>query len=359
MFIFTGAFVFIIFLSSLVPLTNWGHWSIRFFDFPRMHFIFLNVLGFYFVQQLDANLSLKLIATLMLSIALLLDLYRIFPYLPIFPKASKPARKGLSKKQKISFISVNVRQKNSNYQKLMSLVEERDPDMVLLLEADDDWVTGVAELSKTYKYSVLEPKDNTYGMLLYSKLELQDVSIKNLVDKNVISIFAKVKLASEDLIRFICLHPRPPTPAEGPSDQRDGELMKVADFISKEKQASIVAGDFNDVAWSHTTRLFLRLSGLLDPRKGRGMFNTFPAGWGWLGFPLDHVFHSKQLFISEFSKLRDIDSDHHPVFASFYLDEDHMNAQEQNEKKPKDDAESTELKKRSKDWTSPEKKPNN
>jgi endonuclease/exonuclease/phosphatase (EEP) superfamily protein YafD len=46
------------------------------------------------------------------------------------------------------------------------------------------------------------------------------------------------------------------------------------------------------VAWSCTNNLFGAISGLLELHIGRGFFQTFHSKWGWMRFPLDHVFHS-------------------------------------------------------------------
>uniref|UniRef100_UPI0025BE47A7 endonuclease/exonuclease/phosphatase family protein n=1 Tax=Aquisalimonas sp. TaxID=1872621 RepID=UPI0025BE47A7 len=77
----------------------------------------------------------------------------------------------------------------------------------------------------------------------------------------------------------------------------------------------IVAGDFNDVAWSHTTYLFKRIEGLLDPRVGRGLFNTFDTRSRLLRYPLDHVFASQHFLLVELRRLPDIGSDHFPMLV--------------------------------------------
>src|SRR5690606_11374689 len=80
-------------------------------------------------------------------------------------------------------------------------------------------------------------------------------------------------------------------------------------------ELTIVMGDLNDVAWSKTTRLFQKISGLLDPRKGRMFLSTFHASIPFMRFPLDHVFISKHFKLVELKKLPHIGSDHFPVLV--------------------------------------------
>ena len=59
------------------------------------------------------------------------------------------------------------------------------------------------------------------------------------------------------------------------SSERDAGLVVVAKSAAKTNTPTIITG--NLMAWSTITPLFRKISGLLDPRVGRSMFNTFPA----------------------------------------------------------------------------------
>jgi endonuclease/exonuclease/phosphatase (EEP) superfamily protein YafD len=107
-----------------------------------------------------------------------------------------------------------------------------------------------------------------------------------------------------------------------------------------------VAGDFNDVAWSHTTDLFIQLSGLLDPRRGRGIFNTFHAHWPLFRFPLDHVFHSNHFKLVDLRRLDEVGSDHFPVCVELQYERRAPEEQPEPEPSSKDVREAVEKVKR-------------
>jgi len=109
------------------------------------------------------------------------------------------------------------------------------------------------------------------------------------------------------------------------STDRDGEMMMVGKMAKDSKLPTIVMGDFNDVAWSETTKEFQQLSQLLDPRIGRGFYTTFNANNILLRWPLDHVFMSKDFLIDKIDKGGNINSDHFPIFASIVLQKENNN----------------------------------
>ena len=72
--------------------------------------------------------------------SIIVDIYRIYPYIPFFPVESKKL-KNFSKEDffEFSLLSANVRAKNKSYSKLLSLIDKNSPDIIFLIEANQDW----------------------------------------------------------------------------------------------------------------------------------------------------------------------------------------------------------------------------
>jgi endonuclease/exonuclease/phosphatase (EEP) superfamily protein YafD len=100
-------------------------------------------------------------------------------------------------------------------------------------------------------------------------------------------------------------------------------MMQIAEEVREmENGVFLVTGDLNDVAWSKVTTLFQKKSGLLDPRKGRGLYSTFHAKLPqFLRFPVDHLFHSKQIGFKSLNTVRLPGSDHLGICYEFTLSE--------------------------------------
>ena len=213
----------------------------------------------------------------------------------------------------IKLLTINVYQKNKDFNKVVERVKETQPDVIFLLETNEDWKINMQSLKKEYPHFIEVPKENTYGLLFYSKIEIHKKEINYLIDNEIPSIVVDLKL-NESIIRVFGIHPTPPVPMENPeSTERDAELLIVGKKAKEFDGPSIVFGDLNDVAWSHTTRLFLRISEMLDPRIGRGMYNTFHAKYPLMRWPLDHFFVSSHFRLINMKIEKEVGSDHFPI----------------------------------------------
>ena len=315
----------LIIVAGLLPLLPVQHWFVRALEFPRQHLLFLNLIIIFSLLTIGIETAPEVILLLGLLLSLFGDAYRIYPYTGLSEVESQhPSDHEIETKdyKEIKILAANIRAKNKDYEKFLRLVRNNDPDIVLVVEATKKWQLELSSLKEDFPYTIEQAQENTYGMLLFSKYPLENTSIERLVDEKVPSFFTDLILSNNHKLHLICLHPRPPRPKEASSVEKDGELMKVATYLENKefKPYTIVLGDLNDVAWSHTTRLFLRKSKLLDPRVGRGLYNTFPAGMSWMGFPIDHIFHGESIAINSLKVLEDIGSDHLPYTSKFLIE---------------------------------------
>ncbi len=303
--------LFIIF--PLLPLLPSAHWSIRFFDFVRVQTSVVQLLLIstsFIVWDVFSYQHISVIV--LLTVVVAYQLWLILPYTPLFPEHT-PIQQ--FHKQQLSIITANVLQTNQAFNTFTDLIKKESPDIFITMESNEAWDQSISKAFPEYTHTVKASLDNFYGMHLYSKIRLETGVVKYLVEKDIPSIHCEIQYASQRF-NLIAIHPAPPSPTENEtSKERDAELMLVGKICRASVEATIVCGDLNDVVWSKTTRLFSKMTGYKNPRMGRGLFSSFHTKYWLLRFPLDHLFYSKDLYVSEIKRLARFGSDH---FAMYY-----------------------------------------
>ncbi|WP_266367470.1 endonuclease/exonuclease/phosphatase family protein [Tellurirhabdus rosea] len=308
-------------IASFINLSRNEAWWVRIWDFPHLQLALLALLWLLGWLVMDGNGPVVewILPALMIA-ALLYQSWLVFPYTQLH-RVQVMRYRGESPGRTIKLMIANIYMDNRHYRSVLQHVQRHQPDLLLIVEADDEWCQALTPLEAQYPHRVLKPLPNTYGMLLYSRLRLHQPQVRFLVEDDIPSVRTFVELPSGEKILFYGVHPQPPSPTENDrSTERDAELLMVGKEARSHEGPVIVAGDLNDVAWSHTTRLFQRVSGLLDPRVGRGLFSTFHAKYFFLRWPLDHVFASVHFKVKAIQRLPSGGSDHFPIFITLVYD---------------------------------------
>jgi endonuclease/exonuclease/phosphatase (EEP) superfamily protein YafD len=304
----------VIFLvPTLLPLFPVDWWWVRIWDFPRAQLVVLYLVTIALLLIVPGGGWTRTVNAGVLAICLGYQLSWIVAYLPLAPVQTLQATRA-DPDVSLKILIANVLMTNRAADRFLAVVNKADPDLLIIDEPDSWWEEQLRVLDDTYPHHTKYPLDNTYGMIVYSRLPMLRSEVKFLVDAEIPSVHSLVRLRSGDVIEVMAVHPRPPLP-QIDTAERDAELVLVGRQAKASPRATIVAGDLNDVGWSKTTHLFQQVSGLLDPRRGRGLYPTYHADFPFLRYPLDHLFHSAEFRVRRIAVLDYFGSDHFPLLV--------------------------------------------
>ena len=310
-------------LITVLPLIPTGKWYVRWWDFPRLQIgaLLLVLIAVCFVWTMKSGFQRE---TMLWASLLMTGLVWQCSHIVPFTKLWSPEVVSTPDDQSgIRILVSNLDYENENPESVPAELTAENPDILLLVEYDEQWQRRLSVIRNDYPFRHDEVRGEGLGMAIWSKLPFKMAETRHLIEDRRASLWVQLDLGSGPPVNFVGVHPTPPGLMDSTGDARrdsrvrDAELILIAkEIATRNNEAWIVAGDFNDVAWSHTTRLFKRISGMKDPRIGRNFEGTYIAQNPVCRVPIDHVFLSEGFSIGTLDRRWITGSDHFAVLAT-------------------------------------------
>jgi len=288
-------------------LARW-HWRLELFSHFRMQYLGgLVVLALLFgaLKRFHWATAAGLLA--------LINLTLIAPlYLPAHPFQNPPET------PTYRVFLMNVLTRNPEKEAVLRLIEAADPDFIVLVEVDQKWLDALPLEARGYRFWVAHPRDDNFGLALFSRFPLEGSEILDLGGNGLESVVGVATLEGHR-VTFLGSHPPPPT-SERSAAQRNRQLLALARYAAAQSGPLLLLGDFNLTSSSPYFSDILHQSGLGDSRKGFGVQATWPTFWpAWMNIPIDHVLVSPDIRVIHREVGGPAGSDHRPVVLDFVV----------------------------------------
>jgi endonuclease/exonuclease/phosphatase (EEP) superfamily protein YafD len=247
-----------------------------------------------------------------------MNLLVIAPYLVPVQQFPPPQTAG----SQLRILLLNVHSTNTRHDQVLEFVHAHAPDLVGLLEINDRWLEALNPLRLQYPHLVAEPRDDNFGIALYSRLPLAEGRIVYWGQAGLPSIRARLlgsHLAVNEFSPMLLLtHPLPPSNPEQ-FRLRNEQLEALATTASEPDHPVILLGDLNVTPWSPYFRQLLRRTQLRDSARGHGLRGTWPAQFPPLRIPIDHCLVSRGVEVIDRQVGPALGSDHLPLRVTLRL----------------------------------------
>jgi endonuclease/exonuclease/phosphatase (EEP) superfamily protein YafD len=270
------------------------HWTLDLFSHFAAQYAaaLLTCAAGFFLLKRKKSAAASLLAGLGIVATMLLS------WRPLPPPAG-PAR--------LKLASYNVNTSNVRHQDVFEYLTREDPDVLFLMEVNDEWMQTLRPLASRYPHRLIAPRDDNFGLALYSKTPFQGET----KEFGVYGIPWTDITLTESAIRIIAVHPLPPSSEEN-SRLRNEQLFAVANVV-RGKPRTIVCGDLNLTPYSRWFPELLRQSGL---RSTAPPFSpTWSRHYPLFAIPIDHVLLSWDLTLARRRIGPSLSSDHNALIV--------------------------------------------
>jgi endonuclease/exonuclease/phosphatase (EEP) superfamily protein YafD len=270
------------------------------------------------VQYLAVTLALLVLLALrrrwrvcvVLAAAGAVSIVPVVPYLPLAPRGAAVAAE-----PRLKVVSVNVSYRQFSARRLLEIVREVGPDVVVVQELTPYAAEVLAPLDEILLHHFKMPAEGPFGIAVWSRLPLESAVPFALGRQPAIE--ARVRFG-DGAFTVLGVHLNAPTSPRRAA-ARNNELRLLAERSAAIEGPLVVAGDFNLTPYSPWFGDWLAASGLTDSRRGRTPSVSWPAVLPILGIPIDHVAVSPEFAIVAHRRLPDFGSDHYGVLAELAL----------------------------------------
>ncbi len=206
-------------------------------------------------------------------------------------------------------LSSNVYLDNPDLNRLKVLIDQEQPDVIVLLEFSPQHLAPVKAWTD-YPHQILQARSGAFGMAILSRFALSETQI--ITDSLGIE-HIRTQVQASQPFQLVGFHPLPPV-SEQAYRVRDQLLQDLTK--PPHQEPIIIAGDFNATPWSSAfqglaQRGYYRSLNLLPtwPTKLRGI----------IGIPIDQVLASSHWQLRSARIGPHIGSDHYPVIVELNL----------------------------------------
>ena len=209
----------------------------------------------------------------------------------------------------------NIKKSNTDYAGFVGLVKRHDPDIVIVAELTYKCKAYLASHLRGYPYIHTKPKDDFFGIGIFSKIPFQKSRVHYLQHRD----FPVLEVAcNHEGLNFTVFstHTSPPINKTLYAN-RNRQLVNLGKIVSKNNGEKLIIADLNISMWSSYLKEFLEECNLKNGRRGHGFKPTYPSQGKMPRVTIDHVLVSEGITIEKITTSDSAGSDHLSVVCEF------------------------------------------